>query len=47
MLSNKPYTYSLIMSVQLKNLQGGGGDFPGGPIAKTLSSQCRGPRFNP
>ena len=22
-------------------------DFPGGPAAKTLSSQCRGPRFNP
>ena len=21
--------------------------FPGGPLAKTLSSQCRGPRFNP
>ena len=22
-------------------------DFPGGPVAKTLSSQCRGPRFDP
>ena len=22
-------------------------DFPGGPVAKTLSSQCRGPRFHP
>ena len=22
------------------------GDFPGGPVAKTLSSQCSGPRFN-
>ena len=22
-------------------------DFPGGPVAKTLHSQCRGPRFNP
>ena len=22
-------------------------DFPGGPVAKILSSQCRGPRFNP
>ena len=22
-------------------------DFPGGPVAKTLYSQCRGPRFNP
>ena len=22
-------------------------DFPGGPAAKTLSSQCRGPRFDP
>ena len=22
-------------------------DFPGGPVAKTPSSQCRGPRFNP
>ena len=21
-------------------------DFPGGPVAKTLRSQCRGPRFN-
>ena len=23
------------------------GDFPGGPVAKTPSSQCRGPGFNP
>ena len=23
------------------------GDFPGGPVAKTPSSQCRGLRFNP
>ena len=23
------------------------GDFPGGPVAKTLHSQCMGPRFNP
>ena len=23
------------------------GDFPGGPVAKTPGSQCRGPRFNP
>ena len=23
------------------------GDFPGGPVAKVPSSQCRGPRFNP
>ena len=22
-------------------------DFPGGPVAKTLHSQCRGPRFDP
>ena len=22
-------------------------DFPGGPVARTLSSQCRGPRFDP
>ena len=22
-------------------------DFPGGPVAKTLSSQCRGPGFDP
>ena len=22
-------------------------DFPGGPVAKTLHSQCRGPGFNP
>ena len=22
-------------------------DFPGGPVAKTPRSQCRGPRFNP
>ena len=22
-------------------------DVPGGPVAKTLSSQCRGPRFDP
>ena len=24
-----------------------GQDFPGDPLAKTLCSQCRGPRFNP
>ena len=24
-----------------------GRDFPGGPVAKTLCSQCRGPRFDP
>ena len=24
-----------------------GGDFPGGPVAKTLHSHCRGPRFDP
>ena len=23
------------------------GDFPGGPVAETLHSQCRGPRFDP
>ena len=23
------------------------GDFPDGPVTKTLHSQCRGPRFNP
>ena len=23
------------------------GDFSGGPVAGTLCSQCRGPRFNP
>ena len=23
------------------------GDFPGGPVVKTLHSQCRGPGFNP
>ena len=23
------------------------GDFPGGPVGKTPSSQCRGPRFDP
>ena len=22
-------------------------DFPGGPVAKSLSSPCRGPGFNP
>ena len=22
-------------------------DFPGGPVAKTVRSQCRGPGFNP
>ena len=26
---------------------GGGEDFPGGPVAKTLCSQCRGTRFDP
>ena len=24
-----------------------GGDFPGGPVAKTPCSQCRGPGFDP
>ena len=23
------------------------GDFPGGPVAKTPSSQCKGPDFDP
>ena len=23
------------------------GDFPGGPVAKTLCSKCRGPGFDP
>ena len=23
------------------------GDFPGGPVANTSHSQCRGPRFDP
>ena len=23
------------------------GDFPGGPVAKTACSQCRGPEFDP
>ena len=23
------------------------GDFPGGPMAKTVNSQCRGPGFDP
>ena len=27
-------------------LRGGKRDFPGGPVAKTLPSQCRGHRFN-
>ena len=25
----------------------GGGDFPGGPVAKTPCSQCKGPGFDP
>ena len=31
----------------LPTLQGKFGDFPGGPVAKTLSSQGRGPGFHP
>ena len=29
------------------NLKVWPGDFPGGPVAKTLCSQCRGPGFDP
>ena len=30
-------------AVHFKNSE----DFPGGPVARTLCSQCRGPRFDP
>ena len=30
-----------------KKGNGKGGDFPGSPLAKTPSSQCKGPGFNP
>ena len=38
-----------IPPIPLQNQVLGGSywDFPGGPVAKTLCSQCRGPRFNP
>ena len=32
------------LTIQLKDVEG---DFPGGPMAKTLCSQCRVPRFDP
>ena len=31
----------------IKWVNGSSRDFPGGPVAKTLHSQCRGPRFSP
>ena len=38
-------TYSCLLSFALK--KGGEGEFPGSPVVKTLSSQCRGHRFDP
>ena len=32
---------------KMGNKDGWNGDFPGDPVAKTPSSQCRGPRFSP
>ena len=33
--------------VWLKHKSGRRGDFPGGPVVKTLRSQCRGPGIDP
>ena len=38
--------YPSIRNKQIK-LRKHNGDFPGGPVAKTLHSQCRGPGLNP
>ena len=35
------------LSRQIRFLNLKKGDFPGGPVAKTLHNQCRGHRFNP
>ena len=35
------------MIPELLNQESTGGTFPGGPVAKTPSSQCRGPWFDP
>ena len=37
----------LLLSICLKELKAGCQDFPGGPVAKTLCSPCRGPGFDP
>ena len=34
----------LVPKVKVKKVKG---DFPGGPVVKTLGFQCRGHRFNP
>ena len=40
----QPQSMDLIqILIQINNL----GNFPGGPGAKTLQSQCRGPKFDP
>ena len=41
-------TFSFFLSLSFFfSLKFTSGDFPGGPVAKTQSFQCRGPRFNP
>ena len=37
------YGEKCVLKIQSKNI----GGFPAGPVAKTLSSQCRGPMLNP
>ena len=39
--------HQIVLRTKEKNKAGRGGDFPGGPAAKTLNSQGRGPRFEP
>ena len=40
-------SHSLSARKEIKDIQIGKGDFPGGPVAKTLGSHCRGPKYNP
>ena len=41
------FNNSLETWVKKRNKRYKAWDFPGGPVSKTLSSQCRGPRFDP
>ena len=47
LLYPKYISYFFSLNKEKRTLKIGGRDFPGGPVAKALHSQCRGPGFNP
>ena len=42
-----PKPVTMVLSLGSSWFKNGMWDFPGGPVAKTLGSQCRGPGFDP